>query len=735
MNRLNQSKILYILFLAFFLGGCQTTPTRSGSSYNIFFTPSDHLKKTLDEKEYVEAEQIYTRELKFFEINREANKELIKRLFSHIDRRNEKRVLKTITSLGSTYDFPLEPSMWEEMKKLLEESSNILESYYNYISYESFSRHTDNLEKISLLRSELISQLNKSIGLAFVKFNHSSNSFFDLYPIYTSNEDKKNITLKYKDILLHSVKGMTKKQVEDFNSNFEVIFNSNPQYLTDFENKLGEIYYSKVYKELGFDLINYIKASNLVSENGFKTSSLIGKRLAIIDNSSQSLLNEGKLEFPIELDTGIFRSVKTSSLEKVLKMKNKYDYVIIFSTNVSKTTRRIKKRDRVKSKFISGQRKVPNRQYEQIKMELYQAQQNLSSISNQWCQGLTCIIKLAGVVNAENKLNELNQSFSQTAMMLTEDTFTQYDYSKSNLESRKIASTTYYFIDLRKGKIIKGYFDISESKRFVVPYQVNDRDINHWKIINKYDSEEDVEKFERSSVLVSLSQLIKQVHRKEGQFKKINLSYSELKKDILSDRYKAVRKYNLDSDKVVPRNDKRMDHVVVIYNPSGSLGTGFYVTPDLVLTNYHVVEGAKFMEIKAYNGSETFGKVVKTDVRLDLALIKVQQIGNPASFFSGSIPLGSTIEAIGHPKGLEFSITRGVVSAIREVQDAYGIGGKKVTFIQTDAALNSGNSGGPLFLNNKVIGVNNNKRVGEDVEGLAFSIHYHEVENFLKEDF
>ena len=735
MNRLNQSKILYILFLAFFLGGCQTTPTRSGSSYNIFFTPSDHLKKTLDEKEYVEAEQIYTRELKFFEINREANKELIKRLFSHIDRRNEKRVLKTITSLGSTYDFPLEPSMWEEMKKLLEESSNILESYYNYISYESFSRHTDNLEKISLLRSELISQLNKSIGLAFVKFNHSSNSFFDLYPIYTSNEDKKNITLKYKDILLHSVKGMTKKQVEDFNSNFEVIFNSNPQYLTDFENKLGEIYYSKVYKELGFDLINYIKASNLVSENGFKTSSLIGKRLAIIDNSSQSLLNEGKLEFPIELDTGIFRSVKTSSLEKVLKMKNKYDYVIIFSTNVSKTTRRIEKRDRVKSKFISGQRKVPNRQYEQIKMELYQAQQNLSSISNQWCQGLTCIIKLAGVVNAENKLNELNQSFSQTAMMLTEDTFTQYDYSKSNLESRKIASTTYYFIDLRKGKIIKGYFDISESKRFVVPYQVNDRDINHRNIINKYDSEEDVEKFERSSVLVSLSQLIKQVHRKEGQFKKINLSYSELKKDILSDRYKAVRKYNLDSDKVVPRNDKRMDHVVVIYNPSGSLGTGFYVTPDLVLTNYHVVEGAKFMEIKAYNGSETFGKVVKTDVRLDLALIKVQQIGNPASFFSGSIPLGSTIEAIGHPKGLEFSITRGVVSAIREVQDAYGIGGKKVTFIQTDAALNSGNSGGPLFLNNKVIGVNNNKRVGEDVEGLAFSIHYHEVENFLKEDF
>ena len=137
MNRLNQSKILYILFLAFFLGGCQTTPTRSGSSYNIFFTPSDNLKKTLDEKEYVEAEQIYTRELKFFEINREANKELIKRLFSHIDRRNEKRVLKTITSLGSTYDFPLEPSLWEEMKKLLEESSNILESYYNYIHYQS----------------------------------------------------------------------------------------------------------------------------------------------------------------------------------------------------------------------------------------------------------------------------------------------------------------------------------------------------------------------------------------------------------------------------------------------------------------------------------------------------------------------------------------------------------------------------------------------------------------------
>jgi S1-C subfamily serine protease len=149
-----------------------------------------------------------------------------------------------------------------------------------------------------------------------------------------------------------------------------------------------------------------------------------------------------------------------------------------------------------------------------------------------------------------------------------------------------------------------------------------------------------------------------------------------------------------------------------------------------------VIEGGKYAEMKLYNGHETFGKVVKSDVRLDLALIKVQEKGKPVQFYDeNSLDLGATTEAIGHPKGLEFTVTRGVISAIRKKESIFDTGGKEVLFVQTDTAINPGNSGGPLFLDNMVIGVNDNKLVDIGTEGLGFAIHHSEIQEFLKEDF
>ena len=126
----------------------------------------------------------------------------------------------------------------------------------------------------------------------------------------------------------------------------------------------------------------------------------------------------------------------------------------------------------------------------------------------------------------------------------------------------------------------------------------------------------------------------------------------------------------------------------------------------------------------------TFGKVEKLDIDKDLALVKVESNGSPISFFSAKeFPLGSSVDAIGHPNGLNFSITRGVVSAIRDMDLAGS--GKKVALIQTDTPINPGNSGGPLFFQNEVIGVNVMKQVANDTEGLGFAIHHSEVIDFL----
>ena len=153
----------------------------------------------------------------------------------------------------------------------------------------------------------------------------------------------------------------------------------------------------------------------------------------------------------------------------------------------------------------------------------------------------------------------------------------------------------------------------------------------------------------------------------------------------------------------------------------------------MVLTNYHVIERSNFVKMRLHDGSETFGKVIAQDVRLDLALVKVQARGVPVKMYKEqSLMLGGQVEAIGHPKGLQFSITRGVVSAIRELASLNAPGGNKVRFIQTDTAISPGNSGGPLYLGDRVVGVNTWKMVEVDIAGLNFAVHYGEVLEFLE---
>ena len=116
--------------------------------------------------------------------------------------------------------------------------------------------------------------------------------------------------------------------------------------------------------------------------------------------------------------------------------------------------------------------------------------------------------------------------------------------------------------------------------------------------------------------------------------------------------------------------DTRFDSVVVVLPAGGGTGSGFFVKDDVVLTNYHVIENSKFVELRLYDGSGTFGKVIGQDAKLDLALVKVQARGIPAQFYrEESLLLGGQVEAIGHPDGLCFSVTRGVVSAVREIRE------------------------------------------------------------------
>jgi serine protease Do len=157
--------------------------------------------------------------------------------------------------------------------------------------------------------------------------------------------------------------------------------------------------------------------------------------------------------------------------------------------------------------------------------------------------------------------------------------------------------------------------------------------------------------------------------------------------------------------------------------PAQGQGSGFIVGADgVILTNAHVVDGADEVRVRLADRREFSGKVAGIDRPTDIAVVKIDaralpvvKLGDP-----GAIRVGEWVLAIGSPFGLEHTVTAGIVSATsRSLPE-----GTYVPFIQTDAAVNPGNSGGPLFnLKGEVIGINSQiySRTGGYM-GIAFAI-------------
>ena len=158
--------------------------------------------------------------------------------------------------------------------------------------------------------------------------------------------------------------------------------------------------------------------------------------------------------------------------------------------------------------------------------------------------------------------------------------------------------------------------------------------------------------------------------------------------------------------------------------PARGIGSGFIVSSDgYILTNAHVVDDATTVTVKLTDRREFPAKVIGVDRRSDVALIKIAATGLPAVQFGNPahIKPGQWVVAIGSPFGFENTVTAGVVSAT-----ARALPGENnfVPFIQTDVAVNPGNSGGPLFnMNGKVIGINSQifSRTGGFM-GMSFAI-------------
>lgn len=172
----------------------------------------------------------------------------------------------------------------------------------------------------------------------------------------------------------------------------------------------------------------------------------------------------------------------------------------------------------------------------------------------------------------------------------------------------------------------------------------------------------------------------------------------------------------------------------VIISEDGYILTNNHIVNTSSTSSYYQVSQANKVTVKLYNDDTIYdATIVGTDETTDLAVIKIEKTGLPAAELgnSDSVKVGEFSMAIGNPLGMESTVTAGIISAVNRTITSDN---KNYTVIQTDAAINSGNSGGAL-VNSKgqVIGINTLKLSGTGIEGIGFAIPINSTVDIYKQ--
>lgn len=751
--------VILLLLSAFVILGCQTTgvsPSTSAStntfkvsqdSYNLFYDQESHLKELITAENFNDASILYEEQRDFFDTNAPNDPELqaaLSKVVEKVSKTFESDISETLEDI-STVTWPAPQSDWYSFRIKVQTSERILSIIPKDGVFVNPSYRPDGLTSLQTQTAAWRAKFDSTIQTDFLAYaNFKDAPFFQTHP---STMGSKAFFIKHPNALPKILAGRPAPEIKMLAESFgkklmpeetwELISNA---YM---DSRLLQIPLKNR------NLSNIFSALSDAKDAGFKVQSLNSMKIGFIEVTSRTLLNQGQIEFPAKVDIDLPFNISKEELDTAFNSNTatNADYLIVFDVALAKTRRKVGRVKKVLSEMIVGYRQEANPQHTRLQNSLNMAQMsaqnasmNLAMRQNQFCSGLSCIAVAIGInaaeedlVVAQNEVQSIMSRLNAESPMIDVPIKQPYNYEVANIHTSKTMTVHYYVIDRKKKRYFKSTFDVVENEKFNVAYRIADTDPNRKNNASKHHTEANVADWEEQPSTVKLSQLVG--HYIESQNKMRSLkSLDALRHEMLKDRNTAVAKYKANTFEESTASDPRFDSVVVIYIPNGGLGSGFFVRPDIVMTNYHVVEEGDFAELKMHDEQETFGKVIARDAGLDLALIKVQSRGKPARFYNkNKIELGSTVEVIGHPRRYEFSITRGVVSAVRKAKSINLGSGPDVLHVQIDAASSPGNSGGPVFLNDRVISVVSWGRVDRGSNGLGFSVHHSEAQRFLNE--
>ncbi len=747
-----------MLVAAVLLSACQTdgvTGTRPSLTQNEasriskpFYTPfydqTAHLRDLVQARNFTDGSVLVAEQWAYFSGAMEQNLPALSEIATYLNDQKTP-VLNTALSTLRSID-PTAPAQWPQMRDALGAARRALQGRDDHPLLKA-----DDGRFGSPLYGELDNEIAtrysgfiESAPGAFASFDHfGGRSFFDAYPVDLKRPDFLDAHFARIEPQLAAARA---DQLERFAAAYPRDAIGAARW-AGLGAHLYRAYLAETPTRAPADLQMSANALKRLTAAGFPSDQISQVSIAFVEVTSRTLLKDGQIMFPAQIEADIPVQLSKAELEDAFRASGAAPYTIVFDVALAKASRKVSGVRKTPSQSIVGYVDEPNPNYRMIQEELTNARQQLNSATTDrtisrrtsCLGGIDCIGNVIGSWTskanedkAKENVDALMAKLRQTPIAIKKPVYQRYEYDLATVDARKVMTVNYYVVDRKAATYFKSTFDVEERKKFEVAYALKPGDPEKDAHISAANSEKDVVEWEEAPSSVKLSQLIDHYIAHGGAAKPLPAP-ERLRAEMLQDKNMALAKAKEETFTATPQADPRFESVVVVFNPDRTLGSGFFVASDIVMTNYHVVGERDFLELKMHGGLETFGKVIARDVRLDLALIRVQSRGKPVKFFeANTLDLGSTVEVIGHPRGLEFSITRGIVSAVREAPNANIQDSRKVLFVQIDAATNPGNSGGPVFVKDRVVGVVSYGKSAS--EGLNFTVHYSEAFRFLKEN-
>ncbi|WP_143323753.1 S1C family serine protease, partial [Candidatus Pelagibacter communis] len=515
---------------------------------------------------------------------------------------------------------------------------------------------------------------------------------------------------------------------------------------------------NKIKKEISNQNKNTKKLKIEQNENVNKELKVIYADTEIVKKELLPNINlSGNIDYEInrEFNLDTVKNLLASNSNLLIVIPKDFDS---FST--------VNSEENLTSQMVAGSRSVPNPEFNRLQAEMRRTERELQRAQAeaergfQMSQCISCglITQWGGIALQEkwqnegaklqNKLNNLISSYSNTPDYLEKEMLRSYSYLVQNVKAEKKA--IYQIVQFKNKKLIEKNISIKSNKDFKVAYNIDPQDKKYENLLNKYSSPEQISNWQNQKIKnISLNEFLnlidnesefRELFDKKELYASLNFSIEEelswwekLLGGSKSNSNKKTASLTNKSSSNYEQKDARFDSVVIVKTEKG-LGSGFFISRDEIITNYHVIENAMSISVTDKFKKRSSAVVVKKDLKRDLALLKTNTTGKPVTFYDGQLKQGEMVEALGHPKGRKFSLTKGWISAIRKESSVYSAtGNADVLFIQTDAAINPGNSGGPLFFKDKVVGVNTQGLHKDVSEGMNFAVHFSEVNQFLAE--